>query len=374
MNRFAIRAITVALCCVLTTPAMALDAPKHSRADHRVRYANYNPADVINLNAVIGVASVIVLEDDEVYKFHVFGDSEAYEFTHFENNLFFKPIANDADSNLIVITNKRNYTFKVTYSNDRNSQALYKLVMRYPDTKAKERYQENKKQAVKQSFAKVGQPVNWASYTKSGDIELAPVHIWDDGRQTWMQFNDTAEIPAIYRVTSTGQEVITNHHMADPTTLVLHRTADRWHLRLGEQVAAIHNGNKGYVPYKPNTGTASPNVERVVIGAEKQELPPPAPKLNPITPVYEVSQPASDKTPTPALAPAKVWVKDGQTWMQFKQKQLPSVQPLNEAGRPYNAKISIRPKNTLVVQSTSAKWLISKGNDSITFDIQEIQK
>lgn len=374
MNRFAIRAITVALCCVLTTPAMALDAPKHSRADHRVRYANYNPADVINLNAVIGVASVIVLEDDEVYKFHVFGDSEAYEFTHYDNNLFFKPIADDADSNLIVITNKRNYSFKVSYSNDRNSQAMYKLVMRYPDTKAKERYQENKKQAVKQSFAKVGQPVNWASYTKSGDIELAPVHIWDDGRQTWMQFNDTAEIPAIYRVTSTGQEVITNHHMADPTTLVLHRTADRWHLRLGEQVAAIHNGNKGYVPYKPNTGTASPSVERVVIGAEKQELPQPAPKLNPVTTTYEVPQPVSEKPATSTLAPTKVWVKDGQTWMQFRQKQLPSVRPLSEAGHPYNAKTLIRPKNTLVIQSTSAKWLISKGNDSITFDIQESQK
>lgn len=374
MNRFAIRAITVALCCVLTTPAMALDAPKHSRADHRVRYANYNPADVINLNAVIGVASVIVLEDDEVYKFHVFGDSEAYEFTHYDNNLFFKPIADDADSNLIVITNKRNYTFKVSYSNDRNSQAMYKLVMRYPDTKAKERYQENKKQAVKQSFAKVGQPVNWASYTKSGDIELAPVHIWDDGRQTWMQFNDTAEIPAIYRVTSTGQEVITNHHMADPTTLVLHRTADRWHLRLGEQVAAIHNGNKGYVPYKPNTGTASPSVERVVIGAEKQELPQPAPKLNPVTTTYEVPLPVSEKPATSTLAPTKVCVKDGQTWMQFRQKQLPSVRPLSEAGRPYNAKTLIRPKNTLVIQSTSAKWLISKGNDSITFDIQESQK
>lgn len=356
MNRFAIRAMTVALCCVLTTPALALDAPKHSRADHRVRYANYNPADVINLDAVIGVASVIVLEDDEIYKFHVFGDSEAYEFTHFQNNLFFKPIANDADSNLIVITNKRNYTFKITYSNDRNSQAMYKLVMRYPDSKTKERHQENKKQAVKQSFAKVGQPVNWSSYTKSGDIELAPVHAWDDGYQTWMQFTDTAEIPAIYRVTRTGQEVITNYHMADPTTVVLHRTAERWHLRLGEQVAAIHNGNK-YVPYKPNTGTASPYVERVVIGSEKQELPPPAPRLNKVV-----------------LTPTKTWVKDGQTWMQFRQKQLPSVQPLNEAGRPYNAKTSIKPNNTLVINSTAAKWLIHRGNESITFDLKENKK
>lgn len=370
MNRFAIRAITVALCCALTTPALALDAPKHSRADHRVRYANYNPADVINLNAVIGVASVIVLEEDEVYKFHVFGDSEAYEFTHFQNNLFFKPIANDADSNLIVITNKRNYTFKVSYSNDRNSQALYKLVMRYPDTKAKERHQENKKKAINQSFAKVGQPVNWKSYTKSGDIDLAPVHAWDDGRQTWMQFSDTAEIPAIYRVTSSGQEVITNYHMADPTTIVLHRTADRWHLRLGDQVAAIHNGDNGYVPYKPNTGTASSTVERIVIGAEKQELPPPAPKINPPTRTYKVVPPVS----TASLAPVKVWVKDGKTWMQFKHKQLPSVRPINEAGDPYNAPISILPKNTLVLSSMSTKWLISKGEGSMTFDLKENTK
>src|SRR3546814_2112224 len=75
-------AVVLALACALPGPVSALDLPKHSRADSRIRYANYNPADVIQLDAVIGVATHIVLEENEEYIYHVFGDSEAYAFTH----------------------------------------------------------------------------------------------------------------------------------------------------------------------------------------------------------------------------------------------------------------------------------------------------
>ncbi|NYT79242.1 TrbG/VirB9 family P-type conjugative transfer protein [Alcaligenaceae bacterium] len=278
MNRFSQGALAVAMACVLAAPAMALDVPKNSRADHRVRYVDYDPANVIQLDAVIGVASLIVLEDGEEYKFHVFGDSQAYDFTHHANNLFFKPIANDADSNLIVITNKRNYTFRVSYHRDRAARALYKLVIRYPDSQVLQTRQEARKALVQTAFAKVGTPVNWQAYTKSGDLAIAPVHAWDDGHQTWLQFAPNAEIPAVYRVTPDGQEVITNGHMADHRTMVLHRTASRWHLRLGHQVVAIHNEAFGKTPTKPHTGTASPQIQRVVQGAEPQSLPmPPRP-------------------------------------------------------------------------------------------------
>ncbi|NYT79539.1 TrbG/VirB9 family P-type conjugative transfer protein [Alcaligenaceae bacterium] len=278
MNPFTQGALAVAMACALAAPAMALDVPKNSRADHRVRYVDYDPANVIQLDAVIGVASLIVLEDGEEYKFHVFGDSQAYDFTHHANNLFFKPIANDADSNLIVITNKRNYTFRVSYHRDRTARALYKLVIRYPDSLLLQTRQAAREALVQTAFAKVGTPVNWQAYTKSGDLAIAPVHAWDDGHQTWLQFASNAEIPAVYRVTPDGQEVITNGHMADHRTMVLHRTASRWHLRLGHQVVAIHNEAFGKTPTKPHTGTASPQIQRVVQGAEPQSLPmPPRP-------------------------------------------------------------------------------------------------
>ena len=60
-RRIALQALTLLAGFMLTAPALALELPKPSRADHRVRYATYNPANVIQLDAVIGVATLIVL-------------------------------------------------------------------------------------------------------------------------------------------------------------------------------------------------------------------------------------------------------------------------------------------------------------------------
>lgn len=246
----------------------ALDIPKLSSHDHRVRYANYNPGDVIQLDAVVGVATVIELEKDEEYEFHVFGDSDAYDFTHHTNHLFFKPIAEQANSNLIVVTNKRNYTFRVSYDDNRWGKALYKLVLRYPEVEARKAREQKEQQRIKKGFEQAQGRIHWKAYTKSGDMELAPVHAWDDGQTTWMQFAQGAEIPAIYRVTPDGQEVLTNFNMADNRTVMLHRVSGRWHLRLGERATAIHNADYGKNGRSSSTGTRSNRVERVLKEAQ----------------------------------------------------------------------------------------------------------
>ena len=273
-RRIALQALTLFAGFLLTAPALALELPKPSRADHRVRYATYNPANVIQLDAVIGVATLIVLEEGETYSYHVFGDSAAYAFTYKDNNLFFKPIAQQANTNLIVVTNRRSYAFRLSYSDTHDARALYKLVIRYPDSAAKQAQAAREESAIRTAFAQSGTPINWRSYTQSGDRTLAPVHAWDDGRQTWLQFPRQADIPAVYRVTPEGREVITNFHMADDRTMVLHRTAARWHLRLGNEVLAIYNEDYGKTEAPSHTGTVSPNVVRVVNGAQPQTLPP----------------------------------------------------------------------------------------------------
>jgi type IV secretion system protein VirB9 len=219
------RALALLLCLSAPAGALALENPRASRLDHRVRYVNYHPADVIQLDAVIGVATHIQLEPGESYVYHVFGDSQAYAFTYKNNHLFFKPTAEDADTNLIVITDRRDYSFRLSYSDNRGSPALYKLVIRYPEVEARQRAQAAQKAALERALQTASHPINWTAYTRSGDAAIAPVHAWDDGRQTWLQFAPEADIPTVYRVTPDGQEVITNHHMADERTMVLHRTA-----------------------------------------------------------------------------------------------------------------------------------------------------
>jgi type IV secretion system protein VirB9 len=238
-----------------------------------VRYVNYNAADVIQLDAVIGVATHIVLAPGERYVYHVFGDSQAYAFTYKDNHLFFKPTAEDANTNLIVVTDQRDYSFRLSYNDSRSAPALYKLVIRYPEVESRRRDEAAQKAAIERSLKAAPTRVNWLAYTRSGDAAIAPVHAWDDGRQTWLQFAPGADIPAAYRVTPDGQEVITNFHMADDRTMVLHQTSALWHLRLGDLVLAIHNETYGATPPPPHTGTTSPAVQRRVQETPARNLP-----------------------------------------------------------------------------------------------------
>ena len=97
----------------------------------------------------------------------------------------------------------------------------------------------------------------------SGDPSLAPVNAWDDGAQTWLRFAPGQDLPAVYYVDADGNEVIVNRHMADAQTIVMHRVAAKWHLRLGDQVLAVHNESADTSRPLP-TRTISPDVERVL--------------------------------------------------------------------------------------------------------------
>ncbi|MGS1117416.1 TrbG/VirB9 family P-type conjugative transfer protein [Castellaniella sp. UC4442_H9] len=253
--------------------AWALDVPRSYKADSRVRYATYNPENVIQLDAVLGVATMIELEPGEKYVYHVYGDSKAYSFTTKDNYLFFKPIAEQADTNLLVLTNRRSYQFKVNYYEDR-AKALFKLVMRYPESEAAANHAAQQRETVSEDLAKAGAPMNWQGYTMSGDRVLAPIHAWDDGRQTWLQFAPDTDLPTVYRVTADGQETVANFHMAGARTMVLHQTSALWYLRSGKTVLALHNEAYGKAAIPLQTGTISTRVERVVIGAR-----PAAPRL-----------------------------------------------------------------------------------------------
>ena len=52
------------LAAMIALPAQALDEPRSSKFDNRIRYTIYNPRDVVQLDAVIGIATHIVLEEN----------------------------------------------------------------------------------------------------------------------------------------------------------------------------------------------------------------------------------------------------------------------------------------------------------------------
>lgn len=244
--------------------ALALEYPGHSRFDSRVKYASYNPENVVQLDTVLGIATMIELEKGEQYITHAFGDSEAYMFSKQDNYIFIKPTAEDANTNLILVTNKRTYRFRLSFKDTRDG-ATYSLGFKYPDTVARANAEARAKQKLDQSFKLSAGNAN-LKYSMMGDVDIAPINVWDDGRFTYFKFSPNQDMPAIYLVDNDGNESLVNTTVVGKANQIIkvHKVAMQFHIRAGERVLAVFNENYNSMGIPNDTGTSSPSVQRII--------------------------------------------------------------------------------------------------------------
>lgn len=249
---------------LVAVPAMALNDPDRSPYDHRIRTVDYNSQDVVQLNTIAGVATRIELQPGEEYITHNFGDSHAYFFAQTGRYLFIKPRAENADTNLGVVTNKRTYDFRLTLLDGR-MDATYALRFRYPEEEARAAREALRREAVESAFEVERDNYNLA-YQMGGDTEIAPANVWDNGEMTWFKFPPGVDLPNIYLADNEGNESIANRTTQGEANniIMVHATSPRWVLRLGDDALAIIND--GFDPNRTvnDTGTTSPTVRRVV--------------------------------------------------------------------------------------------------------------
>lgn len=257
------------LIATLAVPALALDQPMPSKFDSRIRHTVYNPRDVVQLDAVIGIATHIVLEEGERYMTHAFGDAQAWSFAVEGHHIFIKPRADNAETNLTIVTDRRSYYFKLRYWPSRRANAVYGLSFIYPDTEARKAQELARGAAVEDGFASQRQGYN-LDYTMSGDLDIAPANAWDNNEATYLKFPGNRDIPAIYMVDADGNESIVNRTTIGEANdiVVLHKVNAKWILRLGDRALAVWN--EAYDPngVRNTTGTASPEVKRVIKGGK----------------------------------------------------------------------------------------------------------
>ena len=63
---------------------------------------------------------------------------------------------------------------------------------------------------------------------------LAPSGMWDDGRFTYLKFDDAVRLPTVFKVFPDGTESTVNTHM-EQDTLVVHDTSALYYLRLAKK-------------------------------------------------------------------------------------------------------------------------------------------
>lgn len=262
----------ILLICLTASPLSSVYALKTPRAfayDARVRGVTYNPHDIVQVETVIGVATHIVLEEGERYITHAFGDSEAWAFTNQDNHYFIKPKEQDADTNLTIITDRRTYYFRLHYHETNDALAMYGIVFLYPDSDKKRSKELARKLEIEQGFLGNVGGYN-LSYTMSGDLDIAPINVWDSGEFTYFKFAGNRDIPGIYIVDAEGKESIVNRNTLGDANdvVVVHKVNPKWVLRLGRRALAVFN--EAYDPEGITniTGTKSPVVQRVIRGGK----------------------------------------------------------------------------------------------------------
>ncbi|WP_144751578.1 P-type conjugative transfer protein VirB9 [Bartonella saheliensis] len=268
MKKFVFVALLSSFSSLYTVPVQALKTPSNSQYDHRIRYVMYNVADVVQIETVLGVATHIILEEGEQYITHAFGDSDAYAFAHKGRHIFIKPKAELANTNLIVVTDKRSYKFRLQFRNDR-AGATYELAFQYPDTNTQKVDENTHRLTIERAFHQGVKGYN-LSYTMSGNQDIAPINVWDNGRITYFKFPANMDMPSIYVVDAEGNESLIPRTVVGSSNdiIAVHKINPKWLVRLGKRALAVFN--EAYDPNGiPNTtGTVSSRVHRVNKGGK----------------------------------------------------------------------------------------------------------
>lgn len=228
--------------------------PRSSGADARVQEILYDENNVTVVKVKQGTATLIQLEKGEYLKGDYtgmgLGDPLAWNVSVRGNNIFLRPIADEPDTNIALVTNRR--TYSVLLSSAGKGHPTY--VMRYvypvePDPISK----SNKIRDKKLPPCFDGDVIN-TRYKVKGSDSLKPSAIWDNGEFTCFKWSSSVDLPVVYRVLADGSENLVNYSM-DENVMVVHDVSPDFILRLGNSAMAVkanYKVERGY-NYKGTT-------------------------------------------------------------------------------------------------------------------------
>lgn len=231
--------------------AFAAQTPSRSVYDGRIQSVNYNPNNVVVVKAKAGFATLLQLQEGENIESGdnsslVMGYGKAWGLKTKGNNIYFKPLNPQPTTNLIFTTNKnRRYVLHLSMATGK-TPPTYILEFNYPGEARFKRQQAEAKQAAASAVLRAAEsrrPVHEGynrNYWGRGKKSLAPTEVWDNGRFTYLRYDDAKDLPAVFRIKADGTEAAVNSHV-EGDTLVIHETAQKFVLRLGKSVLGIEN-------------------------------------------------------------------------------------------------------------------------------------
>ena len=192
---------------VLLVPfaAQAQVRPQPGMGDPHIQSVDYRPDQVISLEATPGYQLTIELAPDEQVETVALGDSGAWQVTASRrgDRLFVKPVRADVSTNMIVVTDARQYNFELSPLSAPRPDAAWSIKFRYPAQLSATPPGMDAPEKI------VGR------YKVRGYQALRPSGVHDDGVHTYLEWPEERALPAIYAVNGRGKETLVNGMMRD---------------------------------------------------------------------------------------------------------------------------------------------------------------
>jgi type IV secretion system protein VirB9 len=240
-------------------PVFAEKQPRGLPTDNRIRTLTYNENEVYRITANYGYMVNIEFGADENIETVSAGDTISWQFVPTGRRLFVKPVLNDAQTNLTVVTSKRVYTFDLNAKSpekDAKWKLTYLVRFAYPG-------QDTVQVGGGRSPTTAGGAPGTAAIRVAGTNrartatdfnfqykivpgkngeEISPTFVFDDGEFTFFQFADKRkkELPAIFLVDNDSNESVVNYRV-EGNYMVVERLGSRYTLRSGEGVVCVTN-------------------------------------------------------------------------------------------------------------------------------------
>jgi len=238
---------------VIAPLGYATNTPYPAHRDARIRWVKFRQNDVVPVKAYTFTSTQIVFGRHEFIEDIQNGDLSAWSVDvakSLPNMLFLKPTVIDSDTNLTIVTNKHTYYFHlVSISSSKNSKSkIYALHFIYPlESKAAHLSKlkaERHQLSVIQKAALHPGDYNW-DYSFNGSMSVKPKAVFDDGVFTYLKYDATQPLPAIFAVDNrAGDESLVNVRRQGPY-LIIEQTSPQFTLRLGKhQIATLFNNHE----------------------------------------------------------------------------------------------------------------------------------
>lgn len=237
---------SVLIAALFGSPAYAGKTPRPGSADARVKTLTYSESDVYRLRGHYGFSTVIEFSGKERIETISIGDSEAWQVIkpNRPNILFIKPLEENAETNMTVITTKRIYSFELSASkaaSHLSENLTFRLKFQYPEETAKElafigsRPESNYNPLEDANAADLN-----FDYSYAGSKKLRPTRAFDDGTMTYFEYDDFDILPAVFAVDEHGNESLVNFNVHGDY-LVISSIASQYTLRDGDVATCIFN-------------------------------------------------------------------------------------------------------------------------------------